>query len=115
MNSLDPLAYDHVPTTEIFERLDEVFYVDVNWQDERYTPCIEIPISVLKRSIDRVNASNNHKPIENIVYHLYLWNSTRTLIKPQCRSLIFDSNQVWTDEKQVIKLYINKTLFINIY
>ncbi|KAG1216008.1 hypothetical protein G6F35_010049 [Rhizopus arrhizus] len=100
VNSSDPLAYDHVPTTEMFERLDEVFYVDVNWQDERYTPCIEIPISVLKRSIDRVNASNNHKPIENIVYHLYLWNSTRTLIKPQCRSLIFDSSQIWTDEKR---------------
>lgn len=100
--SLDPLAYDYVPTTEMFERLDEVYYVDVDWQDKQDISehCIDVPVSLLKKSIDRVDVSNSHKPLENIVYHLYLWNSTRTLIKPECKSLIFDSNQVWGNEKQ---------------
>ncbi|EIE87211.1 hypothetical protein G6F46_009263 [Rhizopus delemar] len=86
MNSLDPLAYDHVPTTEIFERLDEVFYVDVNWQDERYTPCIEIPISVLKRSIDRVWTDEKQRTVKEGFMHIDISEQIKLCIQGKYRN-----------------------------
>lgn len=64
-------------------------------------PCIEIPITILKKSIERIRAANFIKPIENVEYHLYFWNSTRTLLKPQCKSLLLNNQEIWTDEKEV--------------
>ncbi|CEI85683.1 hypothetical protein G6F70_005651 [Rhizopus microsporus] len=100
--TVDPLAYDYVPTTEMFERLDEVFRVDVNWQNEERLSkhTIKIPVHTLKKSIDRIDAVNDNKSIQNIEYHLYLWNSTKTLLKPLCKSLIINSNQIWTGRQQ---------------
>jgi hypothetical protein len=100
---VDPLAYDYAPTTEMFERLDEVFRVDVNWQNEQRLSkhTIKIPVHILKKSIDRIDAVNDNKSIQNIEYHLYLWNSTKTLLKPLCKSLVINSNQVWTRRQQV--------------
>jgi hypothetical protein len=99
-----PLAYDYVPTTEVYERLDELYRIDVNWQEKEeksIKPYIEIPISHLKKSMDRIRAANFEKSIENIEYHLYFWNSTRTLIKPYCKSLKMNIEEIWDDKKEV--------------
>ncbi|KAI9245433.1 hypothetical protein BY458DRAFT_528833 [Sporodiniella umbellata] len=95
--SVDPIAYDHVPTTEMFERLDEVYAVNVDWQDKEDIKehTLYLPVSCLQKAINRVDFVNRHRPLENVAYHLYLWNSPRTLIKPQCRSLQFDTFEVW--------------------
>lgn len=95
-----PLAYDYVPTTDFYERLDELYRIDVDWQ-QNTMPCIEVPIALLKKSIDRIRTANSMKPIENVEYHLYFWNSTRTLLKPQCKSLLLNDQEVWSEEKEV--------------
>ncbi|KAI9480874.1 MAG: hypothetical protein EXX96DRAFT_481419, partial [Benjaminiella poitrasii] len=68
---INPLAYDYVPTTEIYDRLDEVYRLDIDW-NKNYTGCLSIDMSstALKRSIERIRTAHNDKPNENIEYHL---------------------------------------------
>jgi hypothetical protein len=51
--------------------------------------------------MDRIRIAHNDKPAEGIEYHLCFWNSTLTLLKPQCKSLRLNSNEIWSDKKQV--------------
>ncbi|KAI7887666.1 uncharacterized protein EV154DRAFT_605456 [Mucor mucedo] len=94
-----PLAYDYVPTTQVYERLDELYRIDVNWQ-QNTAPCIDVPIPLLKKSMDRIRAGNFKKSNEHVEYHLYFWNSTRTLLKPQCKSLLLNHQEIWSKEKE---------------
>ncbi|KAI8047732.1 uncharacterized protein B0P05DRAFT_592524 [Gilbertella persicaria] len=97
---LDPLAYDSVPTTEVYDRLDEVYRIDVDWQDQDNPTCsVDIPISVLKKSMERIHIARYHQEDQK-EYHLCFWNSTRTLIKPQCTSLRLDSYEIWNDRQK---------------
>lgn len=102
-----------MPTTEIFDRLDEIYRLDIDWysisKDKHNT--IELPISTIKKSIDRIKFANHEKPIESIEYHLYLWNSTRTLLKPHCKSLKLNSEEIWTYKHEVF--YIETSLPTN--
>ncbi|KAI8879433.1 hypothetical protein K501DRAFT_325535 [Backusella circina FSU 941] len=98
-----PLAYDLVPTTDIFERLDEIYRSDVNWQEESNYDLIgkiSIPISYLKKSIDRVCSQYKHE--KDVRYHLCLWSSNHILIKPQCNALYFNSENTWLDQDKNI-------------
>lgn len=103
IGQLNPLAYDFVPTTEIFDRLDEIYRLDIDWysisKDKHNT--IQLPISTIKKSIERIKFANYEKPIDSIEYHLYLWNSTRTLLKPHCKSLKINLEEVWTEKHEV--------------
>ncbi|KAI8370031.1 hypothetical protein EDC96DRAFT_502803 [Choanephora cucurbitarum] len=100
----DPLAYDSVPTTEVYDRLYEVYRMDVDWQDREKTDCsIRIPVSVFRKSIERTQFIHQ-KQKSAIEYHLCFWNSTRTLIKPLCRSLRFDNQEVWDEKHQNLVL-----------
>jgi hypothetical protein len=103
---LSPLAYDYVPTTEVYDRLDEVYRIDFDWQEKMYTgtSSIDLPISALKKSVDRIRIWHNDRSTEGIEYHLYFWNSTLTLLKPQCKSLRLNSKEIWSDKKQVRSL-----------
>jgi hypothetical protein len=97
-----PLAYDLVPTTDVFERLDEIYRSDVNWQEENNSDLIgkiTIPISYLKKSIDRVCTPYKRK--RDIRYHLCLWSSKHILIKPQCHALYFNSEDTWLNQDKV--------------
>jgi hypothetical protein len=106
------LAYDYVPTTEVYERLDELYRIDINYQEQSTcSPCIEIPIMTLKKSMDRIKSANFEKPIEHIEFHLYFWNSTRTLIKPQCKSLLLNSKDIWSKRKEVTQ-YKKRNCFV---
>ncbi|GAA5814905.1 hypothetical protein MFLAVUS_008408 [Mucor flavus] len=96
---LTPLAYDYVPTTEVYERLDELYRMNIDWKENT---AIEIPICTLKRAIDRIRAANFMKPFEFIEYHLYFWNSPRTLLKPQCKSLCLNQREIWSEKKEKI-------------
>lgn len=81
-----------------------MYRIDVNWQQEEeknIKPCIEIPISTLKKSMDRIRAANFEKNMENMEYHLHFWNSTRTLIKPFCKSFRLNAQEIWDDKKEV--------------
>jgi hypothetical protein len=115
IGQLNPLAYDFVPTTEIFDRLDEIYRLDIDWysisKDKHNT--IQLPISTIKKSIERIKFANYEKSIDSIEYHLYLWNSTRTLLKPHCKSLKINLEEVWTEkhEKTIMEgfMHINIT------
>ncbi|KAI8977508.1 hypothetical protein BDF20DRAFT_875278 [Mycotypha africana] len=163
-SSHQPLAYDFVPTTEIFDRLDEIIRVDVDDmssshssttdQQKQHKPqddcgpltipfpphpihnnsssilnsndngcmtsssssssslsstfkVIYLSVSSLRKSIDRVRSANPMDTFSGhahlMEYHLCFWNSTRTLVKPHCKSLKLQSKEIWTekDEKMV--------------
>jgi hypothetical protein len=71
------LAYDQLPTSDKYERLDELFRSEVNWfkessKDGCYS--IDIPLKKLNRSIVvEGHASSNI----NVRLFLYLWTSER--------------------------------------
>lgn len=52
--------------------------------------------------MDRIRSAHYEKSFENIEFHLYFWNSTRTLLKPQCISVKLNSQDIWTPEKEVL-------------
>ena len=89
-----PLAYDFVPTTEVYDRLDELYRIDVEWQEDMAKlPCIEIATSSLRKSMDRIRGAHSDKCLDNVEFHMYFWNSTKTLVKPTCRSLKLNSKE----------------------
>ncbi|KAI8642553.1 hypothetical protein BD408DRAFT_443430 [Parasitella parasitica] len=71
------LAYDQLPTSDKYERLDELFRADVNWfkqssKDGRYF--IDIPLKKLNKSIVvEGHASSNI----DVRLFLYMWTSER--------------------------------------
>lgn len=98
-----PLAYDYVPTTEVYERLDELYRMNVDLKEKT---TFDISTSTLKRAIERIRAANFTKHFEYIQYHLYFWNSTRTLLKPQCTSLCINNHEIWTEKKEVTYYFV---------
>lgn len=102
VGQISPLAYDYVPTTEVYDRLDEIYRVDVNWQEDyKSTPSVDLSVPSIKKSLERIRIAHNDKSTDGIEYHLCFWNSTRTLIKPQCKSLKLNSEEIWTQRKEV--------------
>lgn len=102
MGQISPLAYDYVPTTEVYDRLDEIYRVDVNWQEDyKSVPSVDMSVPSIKKSLERIRVAHNDKSTDGIEYHLCFWNSTRTLIKPQCKSLKLNSEEIWTEQKEV--------------
>lgn len=85
------LAYDQLPTTDKYERLEELFRADVDWYKEdikskQYT--VEIPLKKLNRSIVvEGHASSNI----NVRLFLYLWSSERMSWSPTNISLSVDN------------------------
>ncbi|KAI7898406.1 uncharacterized protein BX663DRAFT_525181 [Cokeromyces recurvatus] len=66
------LAYDKLPTTDKYERLEELFRIDVNWHTNASNSSIDIPLKKLNRSIVvEGHASSNL----NVRLFLYLWTS----------------------------------------
>ncbi|KAI8641132.1 hypothetical protein BD408DRAFT_483669 [Parasitella parasitica] len=101
LGQISPLAYDYVPTTEVYDRLDEIYRVDVSWQEEhKITSSIDMSVPAIKKSLERIRVAHNDKATDGIEYHLYFWNSTRTLIKPQCKSLRLNFEEIWTTKKE---------------
>ncbi|KAL9537916.1 hypothetical protein MBANPS3_011353 [Mucor bainieri] len=76
------LAYDQLPTSDKYERLDELYRADVDWfkspcKDGRYS--LDIPLKKLNRSIVvEGHASSNI----NVRLFLYLWTSERMAWTP---------------------------------
>lgn len=76
------LAYDQLPTSDKYERLDELFRSDVNWfkspsKDGCYS--LGIPLKKLNRSVVvEGHASSNI----NVRLFLYLWTSERMAWTP---------------------------------
>lgn len=68
------LAYDQLPTTDKYERLDELFRSEVTWYKERskcgYT--IDIPLKKLNRSVITEGHASSKL---NVRLFLYLWTS----------------------------------------
>ncbi|GAN01062.1 hypothetical protein MAM1_0004d00493 [Mucor ambiguus] len=88
------LAYDQLPTSDKYERLDELFRADVDWFK---SPCkdgcysLHIPLKKLNRSIVvEGHASSNI----NVRLFLYLWTSERMAWTPTTDiELCIDSKQ----------------------
>lgn len=76
------LAYDKLPTSDKYERLEELFRADVDWfkaprKDGRYS--LDIPLKKMNRSIVvEGHASSNI----NVRLFLYLWTSERMAWTP---------------------------------
>jgi hypothetical protein len=79
--------------------------LDIDWYSipKQKQNTIELPIPAIKKSIERIKYANYEKPIDSIEYHLCLWNSTRTLLKPHCISLKLNSEEIWTEDHEVSK------------
>jgi hypothetical protein len=87
------LAYDQLPTTDKYERLEELYRTDVNWYKEdinsrQYT--IEIPLKKLNRSIVVEGHATSNL---NVRLFLYLWSSERMAWNPTSISLNVDKNE----------------------
>ncbi|KAL7333107.1 hypothetical protein PS15p_202055 [Mucor circinelloides] len=87
------LAYDQLPTSDKYERLDELFRSDVNWfkspsKDGCYS--LDIPLKKLNRSIVvEGHASSNI----NVRLFLYLWTSERMAWTPTTDIELFIENK----------------------
>ncbi|CAO3640002.1 unnamed protein product [Mucor fragilis] len=71
VGQISPLAYDYVPTTEVYERLDEIHRADVNWQEDyKSIPSVDMSVSLIKKSLERIRIAHNDKSTDGIEYHL---------------------------------------------
>ncbi|KAI8366476.1 hypothetical protein EDC96DRAFT_607955 [Choanephora cucurbitarum] len=93
------LAYDQLPTTDKYERLDELFREDVDWHkhiDKSNIHTIDIPLKKLNKSVVvEGHASSNL----NVRLFLYLWTSERMAWNPASLQLKIDDNDC-LDKKQ---------------
>lgn len=86
------LAYDQLPTTDKYERLDELFRSEVTWhqEDSKSGYSISIPLKKLNRSvITEGHASSNI----NVRLFLYLWSSERMVWSPSKIQLFVDQGE----------------------
>lgn len=78
-----------MPTTDKFERLDELFRSEVNWTKESGSYSIDIALKKLNRSIVvEGHASSNI----NVRLFLYLWTSERMAWTPSDFKLLVDNS-----------------------
>ncbi|KAI7899528.1 uncharacterized protein BX663DRAFT_441075, partial [Cokeromyces recurvatus] len=105
---INPLAYDYVPTTEMYEHLDEIYRIDIDW-NSNYTGSLSIDLSSteLKRSIERIQFSFNDKSMVEGFMHV---NITKSLKECLVDSLLNhskeDSNKSTTLSSARIQLEI---------
>ncbi|KAI9264275.1 hypothetical protein BDA99DRAFT_559553 [Phascolomyces articulosus] len=113
------VAYDQLPTSDIFERLEELVRVDVQQRDIQYPyneegeneedeeegyngqkQTIVIPTEGLLNYAQE-RTSTKKKETRDIRLHLYLWSSIRLCWEPRISEFIVDTkgNQ-WTDVDQ---------------
>ncbi|KAI8384630.1 uncharacterized protein BYT42DRAFT_563136 [Radiomyces spectabilis] len=87
------LAYDKLPTSDIFERLEELARIPVNWNGDNAQ--VTIPSKKLSAFIASAQP--------NVRLHLFLWLSDRTFLTPNCTSLIINGKETWnkTDERTI--------------
>ncbi|KAG2236937.1 hypothetical protein BDF21DRAFT_448642 [Thamnidium elegans] len=84
------LAYDQLPITDKFERLEELYRTEVDWHklendSKQYT--VEIPLKKLNRSIVVEGHASSKL---NVRLFLYLWSSERMAWTPSSISLSVD-------------------------
>ncbi|KAG2199373.1 hypothetical protein INT47_001555 [Mucor saturninus] len=97
------LAYDQLPTTDKFERLEELFKSSVDWhqrQQDEYT--IDIPLKKLNRSIVVEGHASSKL---NVRLFLYLWSSEHMAWKPQAFSLSVDGKECITEDQRKLNDY----------
>lgn len=97
------LAYDQLPTTDKFERLEELYKTDVDWyQQDKNAYTIDIPLKKLNTSIVvEGHASSKLK----VRLFLYLWSSEHMAWNPDAVSLFVDNRDCLTDEHKRLHGY----------
>ncbi|KAI8075445.1 uncharacterized protein B0P05DRAFT_597845 [Gilbertella persicaria] len=94
------LAYDQLPTTDKYERLDELFRADVDWYkhiDQSKSHTVEIPLKRLNRSVVvEGHASSNL----NVRLFLYLWTSERMAWNPAPVQMFIDDVDSFNDKEK---------------
>lgn len=96
------LAYDQLPTTDKFERLEELYRADVDWykqNNKQYT--VEIPLKKLNRSIVVEGHASSKL---NVRLFLYLWSSEHMAWNPTAVSLSVDDKEndcITIDDKKL--------------
>ncbi|KAG0741880.1 hypothetical protein G6F29_010035 [Rhizopus arrhizus] len=84
------LAYDRLPTTDKYERLDELFRTEVDWHHDKVS--VSIPLKRLNRAaVVEGHASSDF----NVRLFLYLWSSERLPWLPETLQQIAIDNEDW--------------------
>lgn len=97
------LAYDQLPTTDKFERLEELYKSSVDWHQhaqEEFT--LDIPLKKLNKSI--VVEGHASSKI-NVRLFLYLWSSEHMAWNPQALHLSVDGKECITEEGKKLHTY----------
>lgn len=82
------MAYDQLPTSDKFERLEELYRTDVDWHKQTSKECtVEVPLKKLNRSIVVEGHASSKL---NVRLFLYLWISERMAWNPSSVSLSVD-------------------------
>ncbi|KAI8980918.1 hypothetical protein BDB01DRAFT_796081 [Pilobolus umbonatus] len=98
------LAYDLLPSTDKYERLDELVKMEVDWSKvERSVYSIEIPLNKIYRAIVAEGHASSKLNIRTFVY---MWSSERMVFTPYCEALFIDkddTNQFTKDDMTILK------------
>ncbi|KAI8363919.1 hypothetical protein BD560DRAFT_473547, partial [Blakeslea trispora] len=88
---VDPLAYDSVPTTEVYDRLYEVYRTDVDWQHQDNKNCsIKIPMSIFRKSMERTQFVHQNQQIMEGFMHVDITDTFYRYSSPK-RPILSDS------------------------
>ncbi|KAI9020938.1 hypothetical protein CLU79DRAFT_754445 [Phycomyces nitens] len=87
------VAYDHLFTSDLFERQEEVLRVNLNWKEVGHTATACFPAERL------VKTGVLHKKVKrDLRLHMYFWLSARLVLKPELESFSINGESAWVEE-----------------